>query len=522
MKATVVRVVGIATSVVSFSSFAAAEGAPGGASQHPVPPPVIVESPQVQPSSAPTSAASATPPLGSASPAQQIPASAAPAFPPQPSRPAETALPPSPYAATGASLSGTQPVGPNDARTSGPSAALGEKAQPEGAKSDASVAVPGGSPPVVQAGPASKASGVTVAPYGYVKFGASYDSARTAYGDIAFFVLPASRAGGGKRELTFSARETRLGLKLAAPASYGIVPTGQIEADWFEEAATAGKYSPRLRLAFLDLALGKGWSVRAGQDWDVFVSVHPKLVDPGILGGSGHVYGRRPQVRVTKVVKFNDTDGLAFKVAAAHGRSQDLDADGQIDAEAAAVPTVQGSVVVSVKLLGKKPTQLEVSTAYGKEKLNLPIATDTTKPNHRKTFDSLLLHAGLLLPLGEIFSLQGTVFWGKNIDQYLGGIIQGINVGTERTIESAGGWGQLVAEVLPVLTVTAGYGAENPVNADLPASGRTFNSRAFGNVFVSVTPEATVALEYGYLTTEFGNEKTQHDNRGAVGFQYSF
>ncbi len=46
-------------------------------------------------------------------------------------------------------------------------------------------------------------------PYGYFKFDAIHDSARTAFGDAAAYVLPYSVSGGGDEDLSFSARESR-------------------------------------------------------------------------------------------------------------------------------------------------------------------------------------------------------------------------------------------------------------------------------------------------------------------------
>jgi hypothetical protein len=496
MKLAVARSVGIVSYVMSLGSLSLAQGIPSGKNQ----PPDSVPAAAVG-SSAPQ--ANATAPQASPSPTQS-------------SQPTGTQVLPAPVASADTAQSAAHPSGNTEAQSTGPTAVFADPGKVSTKSDSASVSTAnGGSAQTVPPAPTSR---VTIVPYGYVKLGTSYDSARTAYGDLAFFVLPGSAKGGGKGELVFSARETRVGLKLAAPAFNGITPTGQIEADWFEEATTAGKYVPRLRLAFLDLALGAGWSIRAGQDWDVFVSVHPTVTDPGILGGTGHLYGRRPQFRITKVVKLNETDAVSFKVAAAHGRSQDVDTDAQIDAEAARFPTIQASLGFAAKLLGNKLTQLQVSGAYGREKLHLPVA----KPIYEQTFESWLAHAALLLPLTDVFSLQGTVFWGKNLDQYLGGICQGINVASVRSIESVGGWGQLVAGLLPTLTATAGYGVDNPKDADISTGGRVFNSRAFGNLFIKVTPETTVALEYAYLRTLFASEGAQHGNRFAAGFQYSF
>ncbi|HEY5962150.1 MAG TPA: hypothetical protein VIV60_36590 [Polyangiaceae bacterium] len=365
-------------------------------------------------------------------------------------------------------------------------------------------------------------SGVQVIPYGFVKLGVAYDTSRTAFGDLAFYVLPDSKPGGGKRELTFGARESRIGLKLSAPEFAGIVATGQFEADWAEEVPTPSKYSPRLRLAFVDLAFGAGWALRAGQDWDLYVVAQPKIVDASILGATGHVYGRRPQVKLTKLFKLGQTSSVTVKLGAAHGRTQDLDSDGQLDADAAGVPSIQGGLVLATTLLSRKPTILSISGAYGKEKVHLPLPTATTPPNHTKTFDTTLVHGSLQFPLADSFALQGVVWWGKNVDQYYGGVLQGINAGAESEIEAFGGWGQVTWDATYAWSLSAGVGADDPVNADVAAGGRTFNGRAFGNLFFKATRDALVVLEYGYMKTRAKAESSATNHRTQLAFQYTF
>ena len=179
-------------------------------------------------------------------------------------------------------------------------------------------------------------SSVQVTPYGYIKFDSTYDTARTAFGDVAFWVLPETAAGGNEQELNFSARETRFGLNIAAPESRGVKATGRIEVDFYEELTTANKYAPRMRLAYVDLAWNNGWSLRFGQDWDTYVSFHPDMVDANALAFQGHPYGRHPQARLTKDAKLGENTGLTLKLAVQHGRNgSDVDRDLQPDENAA-------------------------------------------------------------------------------------------------------------------------------------------------------------------------------------------
>lgn len=367
-----------------------------------------------------------------------------------------------------------------------------------------------------------KPAGVSVVPYGFVRLGAAYDTSRTAFGDLAFYVLPDSRSGGGKRELTFGARESRIGLRLTAPELGGILATGQFEADWAEEIPTASKYSPRLRLAFVDLAFGAGWALRAGQDWDLYVVAQPKIADAAILGATGHLYGRRPQVRLTKTFKFGQTGSIAFRLGTAHGRTQDLDADGQLDADATGVPSIQGGFVLATTLLGNKPTTFSISGAYGKERVHLPLPTATTPSNHTKTFDSTLIHGSLQLPLANSLALQGVVWWGKNLDQFYGGVMQGINAGTESEIEAVGGWGQVNWDATSMWSLSAGAGADDPVNDDVATGGRTFNGRGFGNVCLKFTKDVLVVAEYSYMKTRVKASAPATNHRSQLAFQYTF
>ena len=359
------------------------------------------------------------------------------------------------------------------------------------------------------------ANGIQIKPYGYVKFDAAYDTARTAWGDAAFFVYPTTYAGGDKKELTFGARESRLGANIIAPEQNGIKITGRIEGDLYENVSTENSYTPRLRLAYLDAAWGDGWSVRAGQDWDTYVSVLPKENDAAILGYTGNLYGRHPQVRLTKVTKLSDSTQITTKFAVQDGRNgSDIDKDSQADENAAAVPNLHASAALQTKLLTDKFSTFALSGAYGREKLS-----GTTNPGN---YDSLLVHGGVLLPITQKFSLQGTLWAGENVDNYLGGIGQGINATDGTEVQAYGGWAQGIYDFNKKWSVSLGYGFDNPDDADLAGDARTLNERLFTNVFYKLTDAVTLSAEYSYFTTSYALTDAVTDNRIQLGAQYSF
>ena len=358
-------------------------------------------------------------------------------------------------------------------------------------------------------------SGVQFTPYGYIKFDSTYDTARTAYGDIAFWTMPETADGGGERELNFSARETRFGLNIVAPENRGIKTTGRLEVDFYEEVPTPNKYALRMRLAYVDLAWANGWSLRFGQDWDTYNSFHPDTVDASALAYQGHLYSRHPQARLTKDAKIGENSSLTLKLALQYGRNGgNIDGDGQPDENAASSPNYHGSLILKSRLLTERQSVFTISGMYGREKLS-----GTANPG---TYDSWLIHGGVQLPLSQRFTLQGIVWKGANLDNYLAGIGQGINAVTGTEVSTHGGWGQLVYNLTKNTRTSVGYGIEDPKDEDLSGNARTCNERIFANFFYNATDKVTFGVEYASMRTDYAISKDMQNHRVNFSAQYKF
>ena len=369
---------------------------------------------------------------------------------------------------------------------------------------------------VLEKSPAGKtAGGFEFKPYGWVQVDAAHDTSRTAYGDLMFFVYPDGVARAGKRELSFSARGTRLGAYINAPESKSRTVTGRVEIDFTDDLAP-NKYTFRLRLAYVDVAWGQGWSLRFGQDWDTYSNFHPSMVDPTILGFQGHTYGRHPQIRLTKETKLGEQTSLTAKVAIQHGRnSSDLDADGVPDENAAASPNLHGSLVLKTRLLTSRPSIFTISGAYGREEVGDSVA-------YPGTYRSLFIHGGMQLPICESFTLQGEGWAGENIDNYLGGIGQGVNVNMGKEISSLGGWVQGVWQPIRTIKTGVGYGVDDPDDAVLAGNARTFNDRVFANIFYYITDKTTIGFEYSHIRTDYALTSDMDNHRVHLGVMYTF
>ncbi|KPJ58552.1 MAG: hypothetical protein AMJ42_03080, partial [Deltaproteobacteria bacterium DG_8] len=117
------------------------------------------------------------------------------------------------------------------------------------------------------------------------------------------------------------------------------------------------------------------------------------------------------------------------------------------------------------------------------------------------------------LPLTERFSIEGEAFVGYNLDDYFGGILQGVNPTTQEVIKTAGGWLQLSYKHSDKWKYHLGFGIDDPKNTDLSKEMRSRNSFYFANVIYTLIPPVNVGLEYSYWETEYKKRSTGTDNR---------
>ncbi len=365
-----------------------------------------------------------------------------------------------------------------------------------------------------------EAAGFQFKLYGYVKLDAIYDTHRVAPGEVMFYVLPLE---DGKKDDQFrmTARETRLGLDITAPEYRGIKTTGRIEADFYGSGGGDNTPNLRLRLAYVDFALTNGFSVRAGQDWDTFITFLPRIVNFSYLADAGALGLRRPQLRATQDVKLSDTAKLSLKLAAARTIGQDIDGAGYDDGVDSGLPTGQGNLMLETPLWTEKAMKVSVSGHVGRETLD-KVEDDAITVNDEKNYNSWSVIGSLYLPLIERAAVQGTIWQGENLDTYFGGIGQGINKTLETSIAAKGGFAQLLLDVTKDVNVNFGYGLDDPDSDDLNRNDRSRNEIIFCNVFYSLTPAATIAFEYSHIKTSYKEADDAQNDRfhGAVMYRF--
>jgi hypothetical protein len=356
--------------------------------------------------------------------------------------------------------------------------------------------------------------------YGYVRADLSHDTQATApKADFAFWVLP-EVAGEKDGQTRLGARETRLGLNLIGPEAGNWKSSGKLEMDFYG-AGNPNSYSPRMRLAYLDLAHSSGLSLRFGQDWDTFCELVPRIVNFAYLADIGALGLRRPQGRATQEIKISDNTKLVVKAAIAQTVGEDLDGGGFDDGADADWPTAQWNVTLHQKLWAEKSAKLSFAGHYGQETLDA-VEEGVIVANDATDYDTWSAQGSVYLPLTKCLAVQGNLWKGANLDTYYGGIGQGVNLALATEVEAVGGYAQILWDPTDKLAMGLGYSVDDPEDEDLSPGMRAKNEQVFVNAFYKINAAVTVMAEYAFMTTSYVDGEDAENNRVQLAARYAF
>ncbi len=358
-------------------------------------------------------------------------------------------------------------------------------------------------------------------PYGYIKLDASYDDSRTNYGNFILFV-PNESGHKNDDEFNMTARQTRIGLKIMAPEYHDWSAMAKVEIDFYGDGTKhENKAEPLLRHAFIEAKKGNT-TILAGQTSDLISPLNPSTLNYIVGWSAGNIGYRRPQLRLTHYFPLDDRKTLitALTIARTAGLvNEDLDLDLQNDGEDAGFPTVQARLGLMTYLLTNKKSTFGISGHFGREEIE---SAELYPGTSEKKIESWSVNGDFDLPLSNCLTVNGEVFFGRNLDDYFGGILQGINASTGDPIRSIGGWGQAAYRLNNKWLYNLGFGIDDPSNSDLSPGMRSRNMFFYINANYSLILPLTIALEYSHWETQYEEMSTGIDNRLQSSFIYSW
>jgi hypothetical protein len=328
--------------------------------------------------------------------------------------------------------------------------------------------------------------------YGYVKTDAIYDNHAVGSSEFLRYTTSASPSD---EDFRLSVRSTRLGFDVDA----GDGLTGKVEGDLLGHVNTTST-SPRLRHAFIQAKRDR-WTFLAGQTWHLTPLEMPDITNDYFMGNAGALWMRVPQLRVSRT--FADSGKASFAVTRPTTRQED-DAG-----TAAGRPGVEASVESKVGA-----ATLTLSGALGRIK---------NTAGNNETGSVELVDLGFKVPLGGGVTLNGQLWTGRNLADFLGGIGQ-VGYGTS-TVRASGGFADLRVQASPELWFNAIYGMDDPHDAPLPDGSPVRNQTWLANVnrmFLDKRVTATFEVAYNLTDYKLVRGVGGRDKRSAMHYQLAF
>ncbi len=350
----------------------------------------------------------------------------------------------------------------------------------------------------------SKASDVTWKLYGRVKVDFNYDTVKfTKYNDFIGAIANGAKDTDWKNDSTnFNPRDTRLGAIVATDSKDWKV-TGRIEVDFY--GATEGdNLIPRMRLGYIDLFYkNTKTDIRVGQDWVPVAQLNPSTIDFGILSAAGNLWWRMPQITVRQ--NFGK-----WQILGSLMRRHRIDTGTDVR-----MPWILSRIQYKTNYMGKN-VMLALGGGYRKDSVSRWLVAGEYKVDFKLA--------------NYKFKLKGEVWTGKGIGAEFLRYDLDVNEKTGKAISAYGGWTDLTCYLNKKVSVTAGFGVDNPKDSEMMAQRQikdlndrqfTKNTIYFINSWYKLTEHVKVGAEIMRVETERATQK-ERGTRYTLSVFYNF
>ena len=351
--------------------------------------------------------------------------------------------------------------------------------------------------------------------YGYIKLDASYDDSTIEAGNFARWVASPSTIESHDH-FNMTARQTRLGMRIHRERDGNLIVKGRVEIDFYG-GGSENKNQPMLRHGYAEIEWpDKGLNLKAGQTSDLISPLVPTTINYPVAWWAGNIGYRRPQLRLTKTVKTGETSSVSLAAAISRSIGDDFGKLEPGDSGAdSGIPTIQLAISRQFSLSGRS-AGVGISGHYGKEELRERLGDPVPE------FDSWSIGLDYSLPLSSKVTLKGELWSGQDLDDYLGGIGQGINRASGEAIEASGGWLAIESKPHPRSFVGIGASIDDPDDDGLVPGSRSKNASIWVNYLYTVRTYLRTGVEVSHWSTDY----LERENDSALRVQgtliYSF
>lgn len=294
---------------------------------------------------------------------------------------------------------------------------------------------------------------------------------------------------------------------------------GSIYAYLFNGDLLSGLYGFYPGFAYVD-ATSERWRFAAGLQMDIFSPMMPTMVDRmSALAGSGNAGNSfKPQIRAEHTVPMGRdrivvqgalSDAIASNFKPPTNTTvSNTPSDLLIVTENTGIPNIEARVAWIRGRPGEEGSwvpwpeyTIGLSGVSGKIRnftVNSQFAASSV---YNTQVSGVSLEASARI--GRQFGIQGELYSGKALGQYLATVFQTTN-GYHQAIPGHGGWGEMAWYWTPKWHSHVGMGIDTVNAAYISPTGFVSNRTAFLNLFWDPSPKTTLAVEGTWRRTVYG------------------
>ena len=363
---------------------------------------------------------------------------------------------------------------------------------------------------------------------GFVKLDYVYNSVNLggnapALGTLQPAGIPKSSSVAGKQDQSvFTARQSRLWLKVAGPTFLGAKTGALIETDFYGSGGSNESGNMRMRHAYGTLDW-ENTQLLFGQYWDNFGAASASTLDFGLGATAGNPQQPRvAQIRVTQKVNLSERNSLKLSVSL-QNPVQDSNLNGNVGTDPQSKDT-WGSVVNGAGQAMLISKALGVSPGFWGMPMNSLQAgffglygTEKAGGNHRN-IDSWGYGFYTFVPIlsskdgrsrAMTASFEGQAYLAANMSfNYATAAAQMGTNGEKTGAKGYGLFGQAIFYPTQNLGLTAGYGRRDAYDHATYARVANYqksSSQVFANIAYDINAAIRIAAEYQNLNTQYGN-----------------
>jgi hypothetical protein len=272
------------------------------------------------------------------------------------------------------------------------------------------------------------------------------------------------------------------------------------------------------------------WRFAVGQQVDVFSERIPNMIDGYFALASSGCVGNssRGQLRATRFIESGKKSKLSITLAASQPVSTYFSKDLKNNSENNGVPNLEWALRFET---GKDTNAI---VPFDAVELGISGITGSYRVFKNDTSGGTIVNNGINIPkvngicgefafrIAKVFGIQGEVYVGQALGNYLGTIMQTTKGENDKEIRSMGFWVEAAYYWKKNLQSRFGYGQDECNKEDLLGNGVWKNSTYFGNVIWDINKTVSTGIEVTHKSTQYLG---LNDNQGMTFmwmFQYSF